>query len=121
MSSALAEEGEKDQEMYDKLACWCGTNEKAKTKAIEWAEQKIPEEQATIDELTAKASRLETEIGFLKEDIPKAQKGLAEATEMREQESAEFSETEKETISTIATLKGAVEATEMREQESAEF
>jgi formiminotetrahydrofolate cyclodeaminase len=38
MTKQLEKEAEEDQEIYDKLACWCTTNDKEKTKAIAEAE-----------------------------------------------------------------------------------
>merc|ERR1719392_199044 len=54
MQATLEKEADQDQELYDKLACWCETNSKAKTKAIETANQQIADLTATIDESTAK-------------------------------------------------------------------
>merc|ERR1719311_505190 len=34
MSAELDAEAKDDGELYDKLACWCETNDKDKTKAI---------------------------------------------------------------------------------------
>merc|ERR1711865_807576 len=38
MSKQLEKEGDEDQDIYDKMACWCLTNEKEKKKSIEDAE-----------------------------------------------------------------------------------
>ena len=34
MLKQLEREAEEDEEIYDKMACWCETNDKEKTKAI---------------------------------------------------------------------------------------
>merc|ERR1719401_2392954 len=41
MLKQLQKEAEEDEDIYDKIACWCETNDKEKTKAIAEAEEKI--------------------------------------------------------------------------------
>merc|ERR1719473_1094096 len=50
MLAQLEKEAAEDEEIYDKMACWCETNDKAKTKSIAEAE-------ARIGELTTKRMR----------------------------------------------------------------
>merc|ERR1719327_689477 len=38
MMEQLEKEAEEDEEIYEKMACWCETNDKEKTKAIADAE-----------------------------------------------------------------------------------
>merc|ERR1719162_278049 len=47
MLKQLEVDAEEDDKIYDKMACWCETNDKSKTKAIADAE-------AHISDLTAK-------------------------------------------------------------------
>merc|ERR1712045_985407 len=61
MLKQLEKEAQEDEEIYDKLACWCETNDKEKTKAIADAEAKIEELTTKIEELTALSARLNTE------------------------------------------------------------
>merc|ERR1719498_1455787 len=35
MQATLEKEADQDQELYDKLQCWCETNEKENTKALD--------------------------------------------------------------------------------------
>merc|ERR1719230_61110 len=69
MSTELQKEADSDGEMYDKLACWCQTNDKEKTKAISDAEQRIKALQASAEENTAKSATLEVEIKKLGDAI----------------------------------------------------
>ena len=41
MLKQLEKEAEEDEEIYDKMACWCETNDKEKTKSIADAEARI--------------------------------------------------------------------------------
>merc|ERR1719463_727226 len=62
MQKQLQAEAEEDEAIYDKMACWCKTNDAEKTKAIEEAEQRIADLTASIEEGTAKSSSLTAEI-----------------------------------------------------------
>merc|ERR1719321_280141 len=53
MLKQLEKEAEEDEEIYDKMACWCETNDKEKTKAIKDAEARIADLTSKIEELTA--------------------------------------------------------------------
>merc|ERR1719499_2273257 len=61
MLKQLEKEAADDEEIYDKLACWCETNDKEKTKSIADAEAKIEDLTTKIEELTAASARLNTE------------------------------------------------------------
>jgi hypothetical protein len=104
----LEKEAEEDQEIYDNMACWCTTNDKEKTKAIDDAEAKIEDLTTEIEELTALSARLNTEIKNLEKEIAKNQEALEKATALREKEIAEFNAEEKETLEAIAALGGAI-------------
>jgi len=110
MNSNLEKEQEEDQATYDKMACWCETNEKAKTKAVADGQQRDKQLTALIPELAAKSAQLKVEIEQLTKEIGNNQKGLAESTELRAKELSEFREEEKDGIATISGLRNAVGA-----------
>merc|ERR1719420_378501 len=108
MQTQLEKEGEEDQEVYEKVACWCETNDKDKTTAISDAEARITDLTATIEEATASSARLNTEIKNLATEIAKNQAALDKATELRKKELAEFNAEEKDVLQSIGELKSAV-------------
>jgi len=108
MLKQLEKEAEEDEEIYDKLACWCETNDKEKTKAIADAEAKIEDLTTKIEELTAASARLNTEIKNLESEVAKNQEALDKATAIREKQLAEFNEEEKDLLESISALKAAV-------------
>jgi len=108
MQATLQKEMETDQEVYDKLACWCETNDKEKTAAVEVAEQRITAFVSEIEELSAKSSRLDTEIKTLNEEIAQNQEALNKATAIREKELEEFNAEEKDMMQSIQALKNAI-------------
>merc|ERR1719162_2463773 len=61
MLKQLEKEAAEDEEIYDKMACWCETNDKEKTKAVSDAEARISDLTTTIEETTAESARLNTE------------------------------------------------------------
>jgi chromosome segregation ATPase len=108
MQSTLQKEMETDQEVYDKLACWCETNDKEKTAAIDTAQQLITGYTSDIEELSAKSARLDVEIKTLNEEIAKNQEALNKATAIREKELEEFNAEEKDMMQSIQALKNAI-------------
>merc|ERR1719262_992462 len=62
MLKQLEKEAETDEEVYDKMACWCETNDKEKTKAISDAETRIKQLEVKIEEDTALSAKLNAEI-----------------------------------------------------------
>merc|ERR1712073_103654 len=104
----LEKEAAEDEEIYDKLACWCETNDKEKTKAIADAEAKIEDLTTKIEELTAASARLNTEIKNLESEVAKNQEALDKATAIREKQLAEFNAEEKDLLESISALKAAV-------------
>jgi hypothetical protein len=110
MSAELEKEAEEDEDMYEKLGCWCDTNEKEKTKASTINTQRITDLTSSIEEMTAKSAQLKVDIGESEKQVAAAETSLEEATSIREKESNEFFESEKDAIQNIESVKGAVMA-----------
>jgi len=108
MSKQLQKEAEEDEEVYDKLACWCSTNDKEKTKAIADAETKIGDLTTKVEELTAGSARLNTEIKNLDKEVAANQESLDKATALRQKQLAEFNAEEKDLLESISALKAAI-------------
>lgn len=110
MQGQLQKEADQDEEMYEKLGCWCETNDKEKTKAIADANVRITDLTAAIEGFTAKTSQLETEIEKLNADVAKNTDSLSKSTAIRERESAEFQQEQQDMMGSATSLKGAVES-----------
>jgi len=108
MQTQLQKEQEEDEEVYEKVACWCETNDKSKTVSIADAESRITDLTSTIEELTASSARLNTEIKNLNSEVAKNQAALDKATAIRQKELAEFNGEEKDMLQSIGALKSAV-------------
>ena len=83
MHKQLEKEQEEDEEVYEKLACWCETNDKEKTKAIIDAEARIAGLNTKVEELTATSAELNTEIKSLEQERAANQDSLEKATALR--------------------------------------
>merc|ERR1712072_965242 len=108
MLKQLEKEAGEDEEIYDKMACWCETNDKEKTKSIADAEARISDLTTKIEELTASSARLNTEIKNLEKEVAENQAALDKATAIRQKQLAEFNEEEKDLLESISALKSAV-------------
>jgi hypothetical protein len=108
MLKQLEKEAEDDEEIYDKMACWCETNDKEKTKSIAEAEARIEDLTVKIEELTATSARLNTELKNHEKEVAKNQEALDKATALREKQLAEFNAEEKDLLESISALKAAV-------------
>merc|ERR1719464_35964 len=108
MLEQLEKEAEEDEEIYDKLACWCKTNDGEKTKSIKDSEASINRLTVKIEELTATSARLATETKNHEGEVAGHQESLDKATALREKQLAEFNEEEKDLLESIAALKAAI-------------
>eukprot|EP00927_Polykrikos_kofoidii_P047441 TRINITY_DN415_c0_g1_i1.p1 TRINITY_DN415_c0_g1~~TRINITY_DN415_c0_g1_i1.p1 ORF type:complete len:699 (+),score=186.18 TRINITY_DN415_c0_g1_i1:73-2169(+) len=108
MQKQLEKEAAEDEDVYDKMSCWCQTNDKEKTAAIADAETKITVLTSTIEEMTASSARLNTEIKNTESEIAKNKESLDKATALRQKQLAEFNGEEKDLLESISALKAAI-------------
>merc|ERR1719240_533463 len=108
MQSELEKEKEADQELYDKLTCWCQTNGKDKTAAISKANGMIEGLGSDIEAYTSKTAELEEQIASLKDEIAKNDAALRKADAMRQKDLAEFNADEKDLMQSIQSLGNAI-------------
>merc|ERR1719161_1899129 len=108
MQTTLQKEMSEDEDLYDKLACWCNQNSYEKGEEISASEAKIAQLEATIESLTAKVAELEAKIKELEEQVVANKKALAEATALREKQIQESHGGELASIQGIENLKAAI-------------
>jgi len=108
MQNQLDKEAKADEDMYDKLGCWCDTNEKEKTQANAINSQRITDLGASIEELTAKSASLKTDLEALAKQVAESTNSLDESTQLRAKESGEFQAFEVDHIQNMEGLKGAL-------------
>lgn len=108
MRDQLEKEAEQDQEIYDKLACWCQTNDREKTAAVESAEERLRTLQSKIEQYGEESARLGVEIKRLGKEVAKLQASLDKATAMRQKQLEDFTAEEKDMLESIKALKAAL-------------
>jgi len=108
MQSQLDKEAKEDEDMYDKMGCWCDTNEKEKTQSVAVNTQRATDLSASIEELTAKAASLTSDLAELEKSVAASTKSLDESTAIREKEAGEFHAMEKDSIVNTEQIKGAI-------------
>merc|ERR1719271_886162 len=108
MQTQLQADKKADEEMYDKLACWCKVNGEGKDTAVEIAEAKVSDLSSRIKALTAKSSELEESIKKVESEVAANMQALETATSMREEAMQKFRTEEKDMIVSITSLKNAL-------------
>jgi len=108
MQDQLLSDKKAEEEMFDKMSCWCKVNGEGKTEAVETATRRIADLDSRIKALTAKASELTTSIKQLEDEVASNTESLATATKMREEEHAQFNANEKDLLLSIDSLKHAL-------------
>merc|ERR1719380_525377 len=108
MKAELEAEHAKEAELYDKMVCWCETNEKEKTKAIADADAKITELVAEIEMKSALTAKLQVMIDQTKVDLKEMEMAKEKSLAIREGEAEEFYGRQKELTQAISQLKNAI-------------
>merc|ERR1719463_493720 len=98
MQSQLQADKASDEEMYDKLSCWCKVNGEGKGTAVDIATTKVSDLNSRIKALTAKSSELDGAIKTQESEVAANKEALASATSMREEAMNKFRDEEKDDL-----------------------
>merc|ERR1719197_1320397 len=104
MQKKVEAEGKKMEELYEKFMCYCESSEATLGKSIEEAEEKIPQLESEIKELTGLKAQLTQDLADHKATREEANKAMESATSMRDKENKAFSVESSETKSQIEAL-----------------
>uniref|UniRef100_A0A7S0FX24 Uncharacterized protein n=1 Tax=Pyrodinium bahamense TaxID=73915 RepID=A0A7S0FX24_9DINO len=108
MQKQLEKETDADEEVYEKMKCWCETNDREKSQAIQDAEARINDLRTVIETSTANSARLKQELASHEDDLRKSQDSLDSATALREKQLADFNAEEKDMLQSIQALDAAI-------------
>jgi hypothetical protein len=108
MKAELEHEAKNEAEMYDKMVCWCETNDKEKTKAIKDADAKDTQLTSEIESRAAAFGTLSTQIKTTQTEVSDLKKALAEATSIRETAATKFASEEKSLTQALTNVKNAI-------------
>merc|ERR1719456_1304685 len=110
MQKEVEEEGEKEEDMFDKFMCYCSNGEGALDASIAAGKASIEQLGNTVQRGTAEKSQLEQDIVQHKADREEAEKVIKESRAMREKEAAEFATASGEAKSNIQACTSALAA-----------
>merc|ERR1719174_909753 len=110
MQKSVAEEGEKEEELFDAFMCYCKNGESALDKSISEGKAQVEQLTAVITRGTSEKSQLDQDIVQHKADREEAEKVTKEGTAMREKEAAEFAATSADMKSNLQSMDGALAA-----------
>lgn len=118
MTVELEKAAEYDEELYDKLACWCSVNEKVVTAELSDADEKIASLLSYIAELTATSTRLNIDITGLKKEVAAYIQVLDTITQIYMAGLEKFEHDETDMLEAIAPLKAAISTLSVHHPES---
>jgi len=112
MQKKVAEEGEKEQVLFDKFMCYCKNGKGALESSIEQAKQTNDQLAASIKETDASLKQMKADLKTAQTDRAEAKAAVAKATALREKEAAAFAKESGELKTNIAATKKATAAIE---------
>jgi ribosomal protein S15P/S13E len=101
-------DGEAEQQIYNKYACWCETTAKRKAAAINQARMDMRRLGQTILSLKGRVAVLTSEIDQLGKDIAENDKDVELATSLRNKENADWMADSDERKQAIAAMQSAI-------------
>jgi len=110
MQTQVEKERKEDQELYEKMQCWCKQNDEQKSKAIDEYNATIERLVADIERFSAKSAQLTQEIKNLEQEIARNQSSMMKATSIREEEANAFAAEKSDMLETIDALEKALQA-----------
>lgn len=109
MKTQLEEEASKDEEIAEKLECWCKTNRAEKEKAIKDGDARTDELVSVIEENSAKKAKMDVTIKQAKKEIAELRDSLEQAIQIRTKEQSAYRDEEVELVKTITNLENAIQ------------
>jgi len=108
LKAKVESDGKKEQQSYDKYACWCENTLARKAKAITDAKDLIEKLQKTILKLNGDLGAHGAEIQQLKKDIAQNLEAQKEANEVRGKENNEYENEKNENEQCIGAMEAAI-------------
>lgn len=108
LQDRIEQDGENEQKIYDKYACWCDISMKKKADAIDQARKDLRALSQEILKLRGTIATLASEIQELADMIAENEKLQADATALREKENAAYMAETTEMKQALAALQDAI-------------
>mmetsp|Transcript_58634 Transcript_58634/g.188538 ORF Transcript_58634/g.188538 Transcript_58634/m.188538 type:complete len:750 (+) Transcript_58634:95-2344(+) len=108
IKAQVEKEATDDEQVHRRHECWCTTNRKQKSEAVNVASSKITELEAITEKASGLVVQLKNGISGLAADIAADKDRLAEATAIKQRDSSAFEEVSKDQKESIALLQEAL-------------
>mmetsp|Transcript_123318 Transcript_123318/g.354314 ORF Transcript_123318/g.354314 Transcript_123318/m.354314 type:complete len:654 (+) Transcript_123318:1-1962(+) len=108
MQQELTASLEDDKAVYEQLACWCKTNDREKTAAIEGGEQKESQLKAYLGEAVAKMVEFKSKRDATLDEVNRDEAAMQQASNFRMQANKEFHVDETNLIEAIKACDQAI-------------
>ncbi|CAK9003202.1 unnamed protein product [Durusdinium trenchii] len=109
MQKKLEVEAEEDEEVDEKMKCWCKDTEQSKAESIAGTESQLTSLGALIETSAAEAVRLSSEIGGHEGDLASSQNSLSAAEAQRKKQQETFAEEEKQIEESLTGVDAALD------------
>jgi len=109
MQTTLKTEMDEDEELYEKMECWCNTGKYEKTEAIDAGKAKIEQLTAANEGGFARSKELKEQIQELEATVASDKTALKTAQAKRDEEIQVFQGLETDSIQGIENMKSALE------------
>merc|ERR1719160_1447673 len=110
MQKKVAEEGEKEEELFEKFMCYCKNGKGALAASIESAKNTNDQLASSIKETDATLTQMKADLKTAQTDRAEAKAAVAKATALRTKEAAAFAKESAELKTNIAAMKKATAA-----------
>jgi len=108
MKAELQQELDDDKAVMEKLDCWCKTNDKQKTAAIEFGQQEVARLESEMDETTASILKTREKRKATWDEVQRDHKALEQATTLRMDENKKFQAESTDLIEAIDACDNAI-------------
>merc|ERR1719446_1062058 len=112
MQKKVAEEGEKEEALFDKFMCYCKNGKGTLSGSIESAKNTNAQLQSSIEETDANLKQMKADLKTAQSNRADAKAAVAKATALREKEAAAYATESGELKTNIAATKKATAAIE---------
>merc|ERR1719191_2569292 len=112
LQTQVQTEGSEEAATYDTFACFCKDTTEEKVSAIKTYEDNIQADSADEAQLSASVDQLKAEVAKLNTDIDTMEMELKKATELREQEHADYVVAYADATKAVDSLERAITAIE---------
>jgi len=112
MQVKVAEEGKKEDELYEKFSCYCKTGKGDLGSAIAMAEDKMPKVTAAIEGAKSKKAQTDSDVSKAKADRSEGKEALATAKSLRAKENAAYGKLSSDFQTDLSALTAAIAAIE---------